>query len=310
MTRPKITGATGEIYPPPTLGRCNLCALTAAWTLLACSSTTAQLQSDRSDPADAGARDSASDAKADWNDSSQPDAASYLDAFLDPDAAHFDGSVLDGSDLDAEPGDTAVHRPVVFVHGINGSAAEFDVMIDRLVADGWPSDGLFAIQFEDPRWGCNVDNAQTIADEVARVRLATGSDRVDLVAHSMGALSSRHYVKFLGGSNEVNTYVSLGGLHHGNRSACLNPLDVCVWQELCPTHEFISALDADPATPGDLFWVSIFSTDDGTVPVEVSRLDGAENIQVSGVAHAGPGGLTEDLGVYAEVVRVLSYPRW
>lgn len=204
----------------------------------------------------------------------------------------------------------ALPDPVLFVHGINGSSAEFDMMQARLVADGWPMDRLFALDFADPQWGCNVDNAQAIADEVARILQVTGAPRIDLVAHSMGTLSSRHFIKELGGTALVNTYVTLGGLHHGNRLACLNPLDVCVWQELCPTNEFLMNLNADPATPGDLAWVSIFSTDDGTVPVASSTLDGAENIEVQGVPHAGPGGLTEAEVVYVEVLRVLQYPPW
>ncbi|MEQ8272018.1 MAG: hypothetical protein RKU31_00050 [Deltaproteobacteria bacterium] len=234
------------------------------------------------------------------------DAGTMRDAGMNHDA----GVMRDaGVTRDAGPM-TALPDPVLFVHGINGSSAEFDVMRMRLVDDGWPANRLFALDFEDPRWGCNVDNAQTIADEVARILQTTGASRIDLVAHSMGTLSSRHFLKVLGGTAQVNTYVTLGGLHHGNRLACLNPLDVCVWQELCPTNELLTNLNADPATPGDLAWVSIFSTDDGTVPVASSTLDGAENIEVSGVPHAGPGGLTEAEVVYDEVVRVLEYPAW
>ncbi|MBI2377750.1 MAG: hypothetical protein HYV07_27355 [Deltaproteobacteria bacterium] len=238
--------------------------------------------------------------------------ATPADAGLDVTFSGGDGRSPDASDdevRDADSGAAFAPRPVVFVHGINGSTADFTTMISRLEASGWPSGYLRTVPIEDPSWGCNVDNAATIRATVAELRVETGAALVDVVAHSMGALSSRHYVKFLGGVDEVNTYVSLGGLHHGNRAACLNPLPVCVWQELCPTHPFIQALDADPATPGDLYWVSIFSRDDGTVPVEVSRLDGAENIEVTGVPHAGTGGLLEDGGVYTEVLRVLSYPR-
>lgn len=229
------------------------------------------------------------------------------------DAGAFDAGVFDAGRRDAggrDGGTVDAPDPVLFIHGINGSSAEFDVMRARLAQDGWPADRLFAIDFEDPQWGCNVDNAATIATEVTRILAVTGAPRIDLVAHSMGTLSSRHFVKFLGGLAHVNTYVTLGGLHHGNRLACLSPLDVCVWKELCPSQEFLSALNEDPATPGDLAWVSIYSTDDGTVPTSSSELDGAENIEVSGVVHAGPGGLTEDEGVYQHVKRVIAYPAW
>ncbi|MFO0723937.1 MAG: alpha/beta fold hydrolase [Myxococcota bacterium] len=239
---------------------------------------------------------------------SSPDVGAAPDASADPDAsAGLDASPL----LDAGSTSTITPpRPVIFVHGINGSSADFAVMIERLVVDGWPRAWLTAIDFPDPRWGCNLDNASVIQATVDRVLAATGQQRVDIVAHSMGVLSSRYYLKNLGGIDHVDTYVTLGGMHHGVQSACLNPLPVCVWQEICPTHAFLTQLNDAPATPGNLRWVSIYSTDDGTIPVSSSHLDGAENIQVSGPTHSGPGGLTEDVPVYHEVRRVLRYPPW
>jgi triacylglycerol lipase len=181
-------------------------------------------------------------------------------------------------------------------------------MIDRLVADGWPRERLFPIQFPDPRWGCNIDNAEIIRMTVDDVLQTTGASKIDLVAHSMGTLSSRYYLKNLGGTDHVRTYVTLGGLHHGNTSACLNPLPVCVWQELCPTKPFLEDLNADPAAPGDLHWVSICSTTDDTATIETCHFDPAENIEVTGVDHAGANGLLEHLMVYPHVTRVLEYP--
>jgi pimeloyl-ACP methyl ester carboxylesterase len=197
---------------------------------------------------------------------------------------------------------------VVFVHGINGSSAEFAVMIDRLVQDGWSRAQLHPVDFADPRWGCNADNAAAIRDAVEAALASSGATRVDLVAHSMGTLSARHYLKNLGGVDRVSTFVTLGGLHHGDRRACLNPLPVCVWQELCPTNPFLTQLNADPAAPGDLHYVSICSRTDGTVDLDVCRFDPAENIEVDGVDHAGANGLLEHPAPYPEVRRVLEYP--
>lgn len=244
-----------------------------------------------------------------------PDAASPLDAATALDAAT---GAPDAAGV--SPDAATVHpdaafpdagtRPVVFVHGIGGNSGEFAVMIADLVAHGWPADDLIALDFPDPRWGCNVDNASLIDAAIDELLTRTGQDRVDLVAHSMGVLSSRYYLKNLNGTSVVNTYVTLGGMHHGNQSACLNPLPVCVWQEICPTRPFLMQLNDPPATPGPSRWVSIFSTDDDRVPVASSRLVGAENIQVSGPVHAGPMGILESPIVLPEVRRVLQYPRW
>lgn len=203
---------------------------------------------------------------------------------------------------------TTLPDPVVFVHGINGGSEDFAVMLDRLVADGWPKDRLSAIDYPDPSWGCNVDNANTLKAHVEAFLAKTGAAKIDLVAHSMGSLSSRKFMRDLGGAAVVNTYVTLGGPHHGVPKACLNPLPVCVWNELCGSKPYLTELNTPPLTPGPAIWVSIFSHDDDTVPSDSSPLEGAENIAFDGVDHDGENGLLERPEVYAEVKRVLLYP--
>ena len=91
----------------------------------------------------------------------------------------------------------------MFIHGLNGSSAEYQVMIDRLIDDGWPAEYLRAIDFADPQWGCNLDNADAIAAAVSSLIADTGEPRIDIVAHSMGTLSSRYFLKNLGGTELV-----------------------------------------------------------------------------------------------------------
>ena len=203
-------------------------------------------------------------------------------------------------------------RPVILVHGINGSSKDFATMIQRLVADGWPASWIYAFDAKDPSWGCNVDNAAALETLAEKAMKETCQSRIDVVAHSMGSMSSRYWIKNLGGQDVVNTYVTLGGMHHGLSSPCWAPgfLGVCVWQELCETGAFIAQLNADPATPGKLHWVSIYGTADQTVPNDSSHLDGAENIPIDGVEHDGANGLQEVEAVYIEVRRVLGYPCW
>ena len=205
---------------------------------------------------------------------------------------------------------TATHSPVVMVHGVKGSSANYKVMIQRLVADGWPKSLLFTIDFPDPAWGCNLANAKIVQSVVEQVLVKTGHARVDLVAHSMGTLSTRYFIKNLGGHKLVDTYVTLGGMHHGLTSPCMSPLDVCVWKELCASGSVMTQLNKAPATPGKCRWVSIYGTADTTVPNTSSQLAGAENIKLEGVAHAGAKGLLEHIDAYKQVKRVLQYPPW
>lgn len=194
-------------------------------------------------------------------------------------------------------------RPIVLVHGIDGSPADFAVMIDRLVADGWPRDWIVAVAYSDPSWGCNVDNAMELADAIDALRVRTGALQVDLVAHSMGNLSARHLVKHLGGDAVVARYVGLGGMHQGLFTPCLSPLPVCVWQELCETGELIRSLNASPAAPPPIAWLSIAGGADDTVAPDRARLDGAINVVVEGVTHVG---LLSDEATYALVRDALS----
>jgi triacylglycerol lipase len=200
-----------------------------------------------------------------------------------------------GADAPATP-DTAqvtdgahAHVPILFIHGINGSAADFDAMIARFTARGWPANYLAAHTFEDPAWGCNVDNAATIQTWAAELAASTGATQIDVVAHSMGTLSSRYFEKNLGGTVTTRTYVTLGGMHHGLDSSCSPdfPLKPCVWTEICSTGDYVAQLNADPATPGPSRWISIYGSADTTVPNESSILTGAENIMIDGADHIG-----------------------
>jgi len=244
----------------------------------------------------------------DQTDSGTGDAADQTPDTGSSDEA-LDGGEADGSTPTDEP-PVFDPDPVIFVHGINGSSADNAVMRQWLIEDGWPAERVFTLDYPDPSWGCNVDNADFLATVVQTVLAQTGKPRVDIVAHSMGGLSSRYFVKNLGGQELVNTFVTMGTMHHGLLPPCLSPLDVCVWKEICATGEFISQLNADPATPGQLRWVSMFGTADQDIPNASSTLDGAENISFEGISHYGPTGLTEAPVVYAEVKRVLQYPAW
>lgn len=188
--------------------------------------------------------------------------------------------------IDAPPPDRV---PILFIHGVNGSAANFDAMVTRFEDLGWPAGSLMARTFDDPEWGCNVDNAATIATWVAELEAATGAPQIDIVAHSMGTLSSRYFIKNLGGTAQARTYVTLGGMHHGLDSSCSPdfPLKPCIWSEICSTGAFVTQLDEAPATPGPTRWISIYGSADETIPESSSMLTGAENIRVEGADHMG-----------------------
>ncbi len=215
--------------------------------------------------------------------------------------------IVDGGELpDAglEDGGIAPIDGIVFVHGINGSGANWDVMRERFKADGWPEERPVARTFKNPSWGCNTTNARHLDAWVGELE-ALGARRIAIVAHSMGGLSSRSFVKSLGGTGRVSVYTSPGTMHHGLRNPCTAPIPICVWPEWCSSGTFLADLNATPATPRPTAWTSILSDSDDTVPQSSSELEGANHILVNGLEHDGVNGLQDSEEVYRLVVQSL-----
>lgn len=196
-----------------------------------------------------------------------------------------DGS--SGSDAEA-----AVINPVVLVHGFTGSPSSMATLASRFQAQGRQT---FSIDYNTEN---NITNASQLSTFINSVKAQTGAAKVDLVVHSMGGLSSRYYLKNLGGTANVEQFVSLGSPHYGQTAACLLPTSF--GGQMCPWSSFLSALNSGDDTPGGLLYTTIYSTSDGTVPASSSRLDGGACFrQVSGVSHSG---LTTNAAVFNDVL--------
>lgn len=195
----------------------------------------------------------------------------------------------------AAPARAADHDPVVFVHGWQGSAANWDTMISRLRADGWSAEELHAWDYDSSQ--SNRTTAEELAAEVDRVLAATGAAEVDIVTHSMGGLSSRHYLKFLGGTGHVDDWVSLGGPNHGTSSAYWCFQTSCF--EMRPGSSFLSDLNAGDETPPGADYGTFWSNCDAIInPDDSVVLSGAANENVGCVSHTG---LLSDTAVYQGV---------
>lgn len=192
----------------------------------------------------------------------------------------------------AHPASGASAPPVLLVHGWGSSPATFKTMEARFARGGRAVHAI-ALPGQD-----NIANARAIRAFVAAHRLR----RVDLVAHSMGGLSSRWFVKFLRGSITIEHYVSLGTPQYGLLPTCVLPLDE--GGQMCPGSAFLRRLNAGDDTPGPTRYTSISSSTDGIVPAASSRLDGgACRITDRGVTHRE---LLTDARVYRQVVYALN----
>lgn len=148
--------------------------------------------------------------------------------------------------MSAGAADDYTKTPVLFVHGRGLSASSFSTMIKALRSRGYPSSFLRAIDLV-PNDGPNVPAAEKqIAPFVARFLAEVNADiarhgrgvplktKIDIVAHSMGSVSSRWYAAKLR-PERVNTWISIAGPNHGSSPNCPG-LPRSGKADLCPAY--------------------------------------------------------------------------
>lgn len=205
-----------------------------------------------------------------------------------------------GGDEPVAPIEKTTRQPIVLVHGLGGSAADWAPVLTRLRADGWIDRELAAATYSSTI--SNTSISAQLGARIDSVLVATGWDKVDLVTYSMGGLSSRYYLKTLGGAARVDAWVSIAGPNHGTQTAsqCAQ-LPACA--EAVPGSTFLTALNSGDETPGDVRYATWWSPCDGTiVPPESTILTGATNTQTACLAHTAM--FTED--VYQQVKAFLA----
>lgn len=191
-----------------------------------------------------------------------------------------------GGDGPTTPVGQTARQPIVLVHGLGGSAADWNPVLARLRADGWIDRELSAATYNSSQ--SNASHAAQLAGRIDSVLAATGWDKVDLVTYSMGSLSSRYYLKSLGGVAKVDAWVSIAGPNHGTQTAtqCAGLSPACA--ESVPGSAFLTALNSGDETPGDVRYATWWSPCDGTIsPPESTILSGAANTQTACLPHTG-----------------------
>lgn len=129
----------------------------------------------------------------------------------------------------SEPCSVVERRPVLFVHGSGLSSSSWNTMIDTFVERGYRPDWLKAVDLV-PDDGANQRAAERFiapaaerlllnAREAARRTQCTPPARLDIVAHSMGAVSSRWYVARIA-PEKVHTWIGIAPSNHGTEALC------------------------------------------------------------------------------------------
>ncbi len=179
---------------------------------------------------------------------------------------------------------TLKHDPILFVHGYGGSKANFDTMRQRFIDDGWQDFELYAYTYSFI--DSNASSAAEIRDQIDRIIRTTGATKVDIIAHSMGSISSRYYLKNLGGSDKVDAWVSLAGPNHGTEDVENQKCNFTPCTEIIPGSAFLLSLNAVDETPGLVRYATWRSTCDTTIlPTGSVSLFGATNNLSACIAH-------------------------
>lgn len=186
--------------------------------------------------------------------------------------------------------------PVLLVPGWLDTDRDMAALRIRLLGAGWGDDEVLAVSFRDPTGG-NRAHALEI-DSAARELLGrTGADELDVVAHSMGGLAVRWYLRY-GDPVPVRRAVFIATPHGGTYSAYL------AWgrgsEEMEPESAFLDSLNAGPALPEGLQALTVRTPiDTHVVPGESATLAGVPDLSVCCPTHAG---LLRDAKVF-EIVR-------
>jgi triacylglycerol lipase len=116
-------------------------------------------------------------------------------------------------------------------------------LAERLVRDGWPEGWVQPLEFKDPV-GSNLDHAEEIEEAVRALQARTGSNMVDVIAHSMGGLALWTLLQREGDVLPIRRVVFLGSPLQGTLIAHL------AWgeggEEMRPGSDFLNELEEGP----------------------------------------------------------------
>lgn len=168
--------------------------------------------------------------------------------------------------------------PVLLLHGVLCNAGVWHRVARHLASRG--ISGVYALSYGPPLASIELF-AEQVAAKVERIVADTGAPGVVLVAHSMGGLVARAYVRKQGCAR-VLRLVTIGTPHHGSVEAWL-AMGTALAQ-LRPGNPWLAALERDPPLPIPV--VSLWSWHDSmVVPQTSARLEGSVDVPLKGIGH-------------------------
>ena len=86
-------------------------------------------------------------------------------------------------------------HPILFVHGIEGTGAQFESQALRFTTNGYPHGWIDEVDYDSTRAVADRSQvAEQIDAKIAQLKRRTGAKKVDLVGHSLGTIVSYDYL--------------------------------------------------------------------------------------------------------------------
>lgn len=176
------------------------------------------------------------------------------------------------------PGSSA-HPPVLFIHGYACNSGYWRRLPRALARRGI---GHATLDLEPI--GASID---AYAEQIAAGLAALGPQPAIIVAHSMGGLAARAYLR-RHGAQGVLAVITLGTPHQGTALARFGPGENAA--QMRPGHPWLAALAASETAQTRALFTSIYSHHDNIIaPQTSSELAGARHVALGGIGHVAMG---------------------
>ena len=104
--------------------------------------------------------------------------------------------------------------PILLIHGYNEYPSIWDTWKTWLQADGFSN--VYAISFQDDKCGSVADHTMELTGIVNGILQNTGSQKVNIVAHSKGGLDARWYIAHSGITDKIANLIMIGTPNSGS----------------------------------------------------------------------------------------------
>ena len=199
-----------------------------------------------------------------------------------------------------DPAPAPSRAPILLLHGVLCNAGVWRPFMRWLARRGVTP--VYTLSYGPPLASIESFAEQTAAT-IASIRAQTGADRVIVVAHSMGGLVARAYLRRFDAS-AVARLITIATPHEGSVLAWLAFGQSLA--QLRPGNRWLNELGA-PQGENLPPIVSLWSWHDSMVaPQTSSRVDFAENVELAGIGHTA---LLRDREVFERVLEEIDRAR-